>query len=296
MKPQKCIIDNWSLEHASILLDDNLDLRLGKGQALSYFGGLSNFVAATLLYESPYFIKNGFETGWKSSKWFKQNATLYIKGTSLKELNIPWKSKRSYKDKGAANYLLTAEYFESDLIVSPERAHEVGRELPNIKGRMVETLDLVDRLVKDEAKKLAFKETRFGIKKNLLMPGLTQYVLKEASNRGDVLKVIMQLRSDGKMKRITDKIEDMASSTRGAAKLQREVEKLVKKTYGKAQDSNSPSIAITAMFLSLGWNMNLDFFKRDEYFVFLRDIISCRAEARRLEKDIKRVFGKRLLQ
>lgn len=54
MVPQKCIIDNWSLEHASILVNSDLELRFGKQNPESYLGGLSNFIDAVLLYEEVF--------------------------------------------------------------------------------------------------------------------------------------------------------------------------------------------------------------------------------------------------
>lgn len=125
-KTERCVIDNWSLEHAAILLDVNSDITAQKVVSFEKnLGGLSNFIHSLLLYKDRYFILNGFEKDWKKFSWFEARIKSAINGITLDELGIDWESSASYADKGIRNYLLTSKYFESDLIVAPERSDPI---------------------------------------------------------------------------------------------------------------------------------------------------------------------------
>jgi hypothetical protein len=298
-KTEKCVIDNWSLEHAAILLDVNSDITAQK--EISYennLGGLSNFIQSLLLYKDRYFILNGFEKDWRKFSWFDSRIKSTIKGIALDEMGIDWESSASYADKGIRNYLSTSEYFESDLIVAPERADSIlSLDLRSIMGRpFLELLREIDGKIIQEKDRVIFTDLKVGIQNNFIIPSLTQYVLSEATNRDDLLQVILQLRESKKIENIARKISEISSSVKESSKLQREVDSIIKKEFGNQPNGNEWSIGVSAMFLSIGKNLDLSFFDRREHIVFLKNLIKCRAEAHRLKKDFERIFKKKLIQ
>lgn len=294
VKPKRCIIDNWSLEHAAVLVEDSYDLtQSNKDSLVKNLGGLSNFINAILLYEDSYFMMNGFEKDWKRFSWFDKNTSAFIKGVQLDELIINWTDKAAYEDKGIGNYLLTSEYFQSDLLVCPERSEiDVSNTLDSA---FAETLKEIDKKILRERDESAFSNIRIGLDRNFKLPSLTQYVLSEASAREDLLRVIMQLKSDGKIRKVVAEIEEITSTTKGAGKFENDIEYVVKTAFGKKVDLNhSWSISVPAPFLSISKKIDMNFFRRKEHLVFLRNLIACRTEAFKLEKDFERIFKMKL--
>lgn len=294
--PRKCIIDNWSLEHAGSLLDDSNDIsHKSNDSIIKNLGGLSNFINALLLYKDSHYIINGFEKDWKRFEWFGKNASAFITGIELDELTINWNGPSAYENKGIHNYLFTSRYFESDLLVCPERSDEkILRDL-TIDSSFAETLRLIDKKIAHEIDTLNFSNARIGVSKNFQFPSLLQYILSQASGRHDLLTVIMQLKSDRKIEKIIKEIEEITTTVAGAGKFQDDIERLVKKSFGKqTTGDNSWSISVSAFFVSISKTIDLNFFRRQEHMVFLKNLIACRTEAFKLEKDFARIFKKKL--
>ena len=106
----------------------------------------------------------------------------------------------------------------------------------------------------------------------------------------------MQLKESRKVKNIRDKIDDITSNTKESSKFQKDVERIIRETFGEPSKSDkSWSIKFTVLFLSLTKSFNLDFFRRKEHLLFLKDVIACRTEAQGLDKVIKRIFGRTLI-
>jgi hypothetical protein len=293
-KTQTCIIDNWSLEHAGHLLDHPIDYReLDLASFIRNLGGLSNYINALLLYEQPSFMLNGFEKDWKRFKWFDQNTSAFMQGLPLDD--IDWQSKASYSDKGIANYLLSSRYYQADLFVTPERSEVASKtEHPKLDTTFRDLLDLIERRTAEESSSNFSKNIRVGVKTNFALPSLTHYVFSEASNANDLFKVIMQLKADGKIRGIIDQIETISSTTKGSSKLQQQIEYMLNKAFGKPASNSSWSLGVSAYWLSISKTIDLNFFNRKEYMVFLRHLVSCRTEAYGLKKHIERIFQRQI--
>jgi len=295
---QKSLIDNWSLEQAGSLLDDYSNSHsVSEQDFVSSLGGLSNYINSVLLYDETNYLANGFERDWVRFGWFEKNTSLIIKPINPDSLNIDWNSAASYSDKGIKNYLVSSKRLATDLFISPERAQKIiDNGLPKIENNLIQTLVKIDEKIKSEKKTLWFDNLKVGIDRNFKFPSLTHYVFSEATNSEDLLRVIMQLKESGKVKSVRDKIDDITLSTIESSKFQKEVERLIKENFGESPKSENPwSIKFTVLFLTLTKSFNLDFFKRKEHLLFLKNIIACRTEAQGLNKHIKRIFGRTLL-
>ncbi len=293
MNIRKSLIDNWSLEQAGILLENReIQKSLNKEKFVRSIGGLSNFINSILLYDETNFLANGFEINWQRFEWFQQNALIFINSINPDSLNIDWNSKASYSDIGIGNYLVSAKRFETDLFVSPERANKIIIERQTNIDR---TFEIIDEKINREKDSLWYSNLKIGIEHNFIFPSLTHYVLSQATSSEDLLKVIIQLKEDGKVKSLRNKIEEITSNTKTASKFQKDVERLIKEQFGEsAKTDKSWSLKFTVLFLTLTKSFNFDFFKRKEHLLFLKDIIACRTEANGLAKDIERVFGKKI--
>lgn len=290
-----CIIDNWSLEHAGFLLDKSNDIISQNEVAFqNNLGGLSNYINALLLYEKSNYLKNGFEDDWMRFEWFEKNTSVFFNKLDPSSSNIDWNSEASYADNGIGNYLIISELFSSDLFISPERASKlVQANSINPDDNFISTLKKIDASILHRKDESWYKNIQIGIEDNFQLPALTQYVLSQASSVDDLLTVIMQLKSDGKIQRIRHRVNELNSSTKSSMKLQKEIENIISDSFGLEPNYDRPwSIKISILFLSLTKSFGLDFFNRKEHLVFLKDIAGLRAENKSLNKHLARIFNR----
>jgi len=294
---RKSLIDNWSLEHAGILLENREVYQpLNEQEFVRSIGGLSHFINSILLYDETNFLANGFEADWQRFKWFQLNASILVSSINPDSLNINWNSEESYSDQGIKNYLVSAKQLKTDLFVSPERADKIIAERGNdIVCAFDKTLEKIDERIRKEKDSLWYSNLHIGIDRNFIFPSITHYVLSQATSSEDLLKVIIQLKDSGKIKSLRNKIEEITSNTKTASKFQKDVESMIKQQFGEPSKSDKPwSLKFTVYFITLTKSFNFNFFKREEHLLFLKDIITCRTEVNGLSKDIERVFGKKI--
>lgn len=295
---QKSLIDNWSLELAGLLLNGSEDFFSVSDEAfIDSLGGLSNYINAILLYDETNFLENGFEAHWTRFDWFEKNTKIYVNAINPTGLMIDWDSEESYSDKGIKNYLISSNQLCLDLFISPERANEITKNsVPKIEQEFNTLLKKIDDRIQNEADPLWFENVKVGIDKNFILPSLTHYVLSEASNPDDLLKVILQLKESGKINTIRSKIDEITRNTKSAARFQKDIENIIKNAFGVKSNSDKPwSIKLTVLYLfTLTRNFNFDFFKRKEHLLFLKDVIACRSEAYGLDGDIQRIFNRKV--
>lgn len=294
---RKSLIDNWSLEHAGILLNGDTDIaKMPQDSFIKSLGGLSNYINATLLYDQTNYLSNGFEKEWTRFEWFTKNTLGYVEGLSSQSLDIDWESAESYSDQGISNYLKSSDSLGLDLFVSPERSTILKGKVPRQSQSTLDTLlSNIDENILKEAETLWFHDTQFGIIDNFNFPSLTQYVFSETSKADELLSVLLQLKHDGKIIRIVNELNEISQNTKRAGKLQKEFESKIKRAFGdKSKSDTSFTLKISAWFFSLNKTVNLNYFNRKEHFMFLNDIISCRTESGHLRKSIERIFGKKL--
>ncbi len=297
IKLRKSLLDNWSLEHAGVLLNGDTDIvSMPQDKFVKSFGGLSNYINAILLYNKTNYLSNGFEKEWTRFQWFAKNTVFYVEGLSAQSLEIDWESDESYSDQGISNYLKSSDSLGLDLFVSPERSTILKGKLLNKSTSTLDSLlKRIDDKILNEANALWFEDTQLGITENFMFPSLTQYVLSKTSRVDELLTVILQMKHDGKIEKVVNELNEIARDTKRSGKLQKEFESRIKRAFGdKSKSDTSFTLKISALFFSLNKTVNLNFFNRKEHFMFLNDIISCRAESGQLRKSIKRIFAKTL--
>jgi hypothetical protein len=294
----KCIIDNWSLEHAAILLDGSYDYFQSSQDLFSnHVGGLSNYINAALLYESPRYLANGFEGDWKKFVSFSQNNTEVLGLADSNAFGIHWKSTESYADKGVSNYVIVSETSASDVFVSPERASEFKPvKTEEINRSFQEIVNGIDKKIEEVSQKSWLQNIKVGVKNNFSLPSLTQYVLSLANNPNEIFTIISQLKTDGRVQRVHDRIGEISRNSKKSGKLQRELELIINHEFGDdLKPSNSLSLKMPVYFLSVTVPINLNFFNRKEHLIFLKTIIKSRTEANSLSESINRIFKRQLI-
>lgn len=293
----RCLIDNWSLEYAGYLLNGEFERNYFTDEEfIKSLGGLSNYINAILLYDEAKFVANGLQTHWYRFDWFAKNTRLYVNPFIPKGSYIDWNEVLDSPDFGAKNYLLTSKYLDADLFISPERASHITRNgSPKVDRNFITTLEKIDEKIKFEKEELWDDRIKVGIEQNYVFPSLTSYVLSKASNVNDLLTVIMQLKDSGEMDKIKEEINQLSETTKGALKLQREVEGVVKRFFLNGKPADKPvTVSLDILFLSISKSFSLEVFQRERYLTFLKDVMACRAEAYRLKKDIERIFKRQI--
>ncbi len=297
MQESKSIIDNWSLQHAGALLDNIVDhLAYDDSSFIHSLGGLSNYINSILLYDECNYLDNGFSDSWARFPWFSQNTTQYFKPLETSIIRPFWNSFHQPDDQVTKSYLYTAQHFKSDLFIAPERSIKLTQnELPKIDSVFFDVLKKIDVEIAERTDDSWFTTIKIGIDKNFKFPSLIQYALSQATNKDDLLRVIMQLKSEGRVKRVRDNIYEIATNTKKASDFKKQVMELINKQFSVDTTKDSGfSVEVSALFLSFSKSINLDFFNRNAHIIFLKDIISCRTEANRISKDIQRIFNRRI--
>lgn len=293
----RCLIDNWSLEHAGYLLNGDMDNSfLTDDGFIKSLGGLSNYINAVLLYDEAKFVANGFQTDWYRFHWFEKNTRLYIHPFIPTDNYIDWNNHGNSADLGAKNYLLASKFLDADLLISPERARQIiTNGAPQVDDNFIATLEKIDEKIRVEKEELWYENVKVGIEQNFVFPSLIHYVLSEASNMNDLLTVIMQLKASGDMTKVRKEINDLSSTTKGASRLKKEVENIINNQFSKGGNSDKPwSISFDVLFLTISKSFNFKNLKRKSYLTFLKDFVACRAEAFSLKDDIQRIFGRKI--
>lgn len=294
---KKSLIDNWSLEHAGMLLGRDIDTSsISKEKFILNLGGLSNYIHALLFYNETNYLANGFEKDWTRFDWFDKNTKLHIKELSSETLGIDWNSEESYTDQGIKNYLQSSDSLGLDLFISPERATQLqDRILKKSSIKLEPVLQKIDERILAETSSVWFKDTQLGIIENFKFPSLIQLVLSQASGIDDLLNVIIQIKESNRIKVVTDELNEISQNTKDVGKFQKEVENRIRLAFGdKSKSDTSLTLKINAWFFSLNKTINLSFFYRKEHLLFLKDIIACRTEAGNLKNSINRIFKQSL--
>lgn len=289
---RKSLVDNWSLERAGMVLDNNSDyFSLNNEMFTNCLGGLSNYINALLMYDKTSFLENGFESSWQRFPWFKQNTELYIDSIIPTDLDILWKSPESYEDHGISNYLFSSQYYQSDLFISTERSNKILKDPPpKVDDNFCTVLKKIDEKIDTEKDSTWFNDVQIGVKNNFQLPSLTHYVLSQASNQQDLLRVILELKEDGRIKSIRDKISDITTNTKKSFRFQKEIDAIIKNAFGESPKNTSWSIKLSILFLTITKNFNFNFFNRKEHLIFLKNLIATRTEVSGLQNHINRIF------
>ena len=132
---------------------------------------------------------------------------------------------------------------------------------------------------------------------NFSLPSLTQYVLSLAKSPSEIFTILSQLKTDGKVQRVYDKLEEICINSKKSGQLQRELELIIDHEFGGTfKQENILSLTIPVYFLSITVPISLNFFNRKEHLIFLKSVIKSRVEANNLSDNIYRIFKRKLIE
>ena len=227
MKASSCIVDNWSLECAALVLEDGLrSIQAGKmffhlrvlGDHIAagiareeglphhvtdldtpsvYFGAPSNVLNALVLFDSLGFADNGFDSAWRQYTEFAAKMS-----PLLHALAPPQDERCAYNGDlalgGARFYLEMARTHGADILLNPVRSGLMGKALNigsfSYREYVEDLLSAVDNEVKTKLTESPSEILRMGAIPNLSLPPVFHMVLSNASSRTDVLDVAIQMR------------------------------------------------------------------------------------------------------
>jgi hypothetical protein len=293
---RSCVIDNWSLEQTAFLLEtDGTYYFKSDDEFIKGLGGLSNFISAVLLYEDSKFIVNGNHDTWHRFEWFKDNVYVNIKPYIPDEMFVYWMNYMN-NNLGIDSYLITSKYLKSDLFISPFRAEKViSFDIQPPQNPLVQILSNIDNEIGKESKSSWFNDIKIGIEQNFILPSLTQYVFSEASNKEDLLRVILQLKDSNRFTKIKDEILELLNTSKDIFTFQKDVQNIVHSCFGKStKNDKSLAIKISILFLTFTKSFGKENIIQNQYLTFLRDLITCRSEAYHLQKNIQRIFKRKI--
>lgn len=294
---KKSLVDNWSLEQAAGLLNNDINRFLSFGYDLfPLFGGLSNFINGMLLYEETTFLKNGNQSAWQRFSGFHNKISPFLTPAEAIENSNSFNSFFFSEDCGAKYYLMMSKYLDAELFISTDRANKVlQQELPKLDNDFFKVMNVIDTDIEDKLEKNWVDKVKLGIKNNFLLPSLTQYVLRQTSSQDDFIEVLVQLKRSNEIFNLKQKITETCSDFTNYTKFQNEVDRLIKKQFNiKDKYSTTLSVNINVLFLSITKTFDLDlefnFMRHKSYLTYLKDIIACRTEMFGLKKHLERIF------
>lgn len=323
----RCLVDNWTLELAGVLIDQGI--RSLRGQRLAeyfravddsmmsgvdhtqdimadwaeledHFSAVTNLVSAMLLFDNLSFSRNGFEVTWQSLPGFSQQMGKIITGRD--EPAFLLKHERQLVsdrvEPGVLFYLALSNSLRCDLLLSPRRSEVLQRchrsqELTygEYASDLLATMDrqLAERIRKSGSELLATK-----VIPNLTIPSLATLVLSQVTKRSEILTATMDLRNSSKLKDFRRIIAECVTNLKSGAPYARLVEsvpdtiRLALQDVGRLDpDRSSISIGFSLFFFSVGKEVGAFV---PPYLLFLRDLVCCRMEFAGIESHIKRLF------
>ncbi|CAN5274504.1 hypothetical protein BH09BAC6_BH09BAC6_09020 [soil metagenome] len=292
----KCLIDNWSIQEAITLLENDKEAFGEPNDLFLRLGSFSNLINAILFYETPQYLENGNEIVWNKFDSQKYKILSYLEPAKPIDANY-YSANYCYlsEDFGAGYYLMMANILNSELFVNPYRSSKITQCLPIPENSFNELLNIIDKKIDQETDNIWLSKVKCGIKNNFLLPSLTHYVLKLASTKDDLLDVVFQLKNSKEIQVLKTKIEEVSLNAKSYTIFQNEVEALLKKQFNKEHKGDMAlSMDIKLLFFTLKKSIDFDFFQHKRHLVYLKDIIDCRTETFGLRKELERIFKIRI--
>lgn len=324
---RRCIVDNWSLECAALVVSDGirairageaaLDLRdLGDhiaagtsspppllpetrlGTPESCVVSLANVLTTMVLFDGLSYIGNGFEQSWQRYTDFSS-----CLGNVLTRLPADDEDVNDFYGDvvlgGLRFYLHMAQLHDTDVIMNPRRSTLMSQNLrlnnPAYSDYVEDLLSVLDEEVK---KKLLHSPSRL-LKAhafpNLSLPPVFHFVLSNASSKGDVLRVAHQVRDLKPCAKLRSVIQSISTATceDGAyASLVDEVRSLTSDLHREVSSGRRSGSIGASLFglLTFSWNIE-KMLRPTDHRVFLRDLIRCRMDISKNRDLISRVLA-----
>ena len=324
MRKTRCLIDNWSIENAAILLYGGAseawqrvknggiyiipDYEIKKSDLINlfqdidlYLGAFSNLVSALILFDEVVYLKNGYEIGWMMDRGFSEQFTKIAVGEkppSAKNYDSKQNNNLSRDHKGTGYYCHTSKLLDAYPILSPARSDVIMKKANhnslNYADFAFDLLNFLDINLKKCIESSDSKLLRFRFDPEFSLPALTHFVLSESSSRKDILNVALQIRDTAEVRDFRKVLSETALDYENALKYIK-ILKEAKSTIDNVFFSNSSqdtvgSVGINLLFLNISFNIKKRLFKQERYALFLKDIARRRLENNMAADHIMRLF------
>lgn len=323
----KCLIDNWTLELAGLLLDEGLSgirrERLSRyhsalessmvagvdqtGEVLEdwtdfddYFSALANFLSAMLVFEDLHFAKNGFESAWKRFPAFSQAMEGILKAREQPETitRIERRADLRRMDSGALFYLALSSSLDCDLLLSPRRSTALeksqGRKSPSYGEYADDLLVTLDHKISERINTSRSDLLRATVIPDLQFPALATLVLSQAHSHSEILTAARDLRNSRELRDLRSVISDCVAEIKSGLPYARLIDtvpdavRLALNDAGRLDsDGGSLSVGFSILFFSIEKEVGKII---PPYLLFLRDLAKCRLEFEGFASHIERLF------
>lgn len=307
-----CIVDNWSLCLVADILSRYPIYSERVKRAMSFqmemeelsdlsksFGALSNLINAIIFYDKVFFMENGRQNTWQRNSSFASICKKFVYPKKVpNELLLNYQIYSPIQEAGF--YMLTAEYLESDLFVSPYRSDEIlnsnnSLSMKSITDSLMKEMD--ERILKitNHQKDLRIK---IGIESNLILPSLTQFVLNESSSINTVFDTAYQIRESDFIKKYKNKIIEIIENednTQNYLKIKKDIESIFDNTIKKIGLAKRESFEVGFNF----WIFQINNFLKisrpiinhnKKHLILLKNIAKCRLEMFNSITTLKRIL------
>jgi hypothetical protein len=326
MGESACLIDNWTLELAGVLLEQgtgglithqrlplSADIKWGgtdgdrasdfdpepSSQADECFAALANLLSALTLFDKVYFVRNGFERTWLRLPSFAASVGPLVEGLSVDNARARPLGLRDAHPSGLEAYVSQAAEYQCDLLVSPRRSHEFGRLLtrarPSYGDLANDLLDNLDHRISETIVELGSETLTAALLPGLRWPAISWLVLAKAEGRRDILPSVTRVRWQPEVVALRAALGHCAAAARSAVpfvELAARIPDAVRYALRNTGQLDPDRAALT-----VGFSVGFASFEKDigspipKHLLFMRDLARCRFEWEASEGPWRRIFG-----
>ena len=327
-KPSTCLIDNWSLECAAVLLEEGVEsikqeilkeyldavtesTLFGVDLASNiektaystdvYFGSLANLLTALVLFDEVLFINNGFEASWQRFPNFANQLINILHGTEWSDPSTKELEREFGKsiDPGLAYYCYLAKVINTDVLLNPLRAQNILEAVKDEKlsyGQFAfDLLNTLDVALQEKILSFSSQILQRGIVPNLTIPAIASLVYSIAPSKDKILETVIELRNSSGARDLRKTLQkcvgDLRASTNYPALVEDALEavnKAIKKMGGFDSEETLGSAGFNLFFFSYAYDIPKPV---ESYVLFMRDVAKCRLELSGARLNIKRLFS-----
>lgn len=323
-----CLLDNWSLECAAVLLEEGVESIRNElrseylkavsesiliGQDISanviksiygldvYFGALANLLISLVMFDEVIYVKNGFEAAWHRFPAFAKKLSRAVLGQECPDSTSREIEKKysQLSNPSILYYSFLAKVFGADILLNPLRAKQLieasKSQQPSYGQFAFDLLKVLDKSLEGRIHSLNSDLLRTGTIPNLSIPPVAALVYSRASSKADILDIAIDIRNSSQARNLRKALRECVGDLKATTKYPRLAEEAVSAVSNAIRnigilnpDEKGVSVGLSLMFVSFSYDIGKP---TGSYLLFLRDLAKCRLELSGSSLHVERLFN-----